>query len=104
MAQMRPKSLFERADRIVLGTGVSEKLFNKYLRMIEEHEYGFKPFEFKHSFYCTDEFCTWWVKYYSSHSIGDANHMLDMIESGFIIPALEKKTVAAGRGKTLSQF
>jgi hypothetical protein len=34
MAQMRPKSLFERADRIVLGTGVSEKLFNKYLGMI----------------------------------------------------------------------
>jgi hypothetical protein len=57
MFQMRPKSLFEKADQIVLGTRVSEKLFNKYLRMVEEHEYGFRPFEFEHSFYCTDEFC-----------------------------------------------
>jgi hypothetical protein len=72
MSQMRPKSLFEKADKIVLGTGVSEKLFHKYLRMVEEHEYGFKPLEFKHSFYCTDEFCAWWDDYYFSHSIGDA--------------------------------
>jgi hypothetical protein len=57
MSQMRPKSLFEKADRIVLGTGVLEKLYSKYLRMISGYEYSLKPFEFKPSFYRTDEFC-----------------------------------------------
>jgi hypothetical protein len=75
---MRPRSLLENADKIVLGTGVSEKLFHKYLRMVEEHECGFKPFNFKPSFYCTDEFCAWWDDYYFTHSIGNTEKMLGM--------------------------
>jgi hypothetical protein len=94
LSQMRPKSLFERADKIVMGTGVSEKLYHKYLRMIEEHQYGFKPFEYNNSFYRTNEFCTWWEEYYNKHSIGNVNHVLGMLESGFILPAIVKKVVA----------
>jgi hypothetical protein len=30
--------------------------------------------------------------------------MLGMVESGFILPAIEKKPATSGRGKTLSQF
>jgi hypothetical protein len=53
--------------------------------MIEGYEYALKPFDFKHSFYCTDGFCAWWDDYYFSQSIGDADHMLGMVESGFIL-------------------
>jgi hypothetical protein len=38
MSQMRPKSLFEKADRVVLGNGISEKLYKKYLRMIDGYK------------------------------------------------------------------
>jgi hypothetical protein len=96
---MRPKSFFEKADRIVMGTGISEKLYKKYLRMIDGYEYVLKPFEFKPSFYCTDGFCAWWDVYYFSHSIGNVEHMLGMVESGFILPALGKKLATSGRGK-----
>jgi hypothetical protein len=97
LSQMRPNSLFEKASEIVMGTGVSEKLFLKYLRALAYHEYGFKPFEYNNSFYCTNEFRNWWEAYYRKHSIGDATHVLGMVESGFIIPYIEKKA-AAGRG------
>jgi hypothetical protein len=30
--------------------------------------------------------------------------MMGMVESGFILPSLEKKPIASGRGKTLSQI
>jgi hypothetical protein len=104
LSQMRPKSLFEKADRIVLGIGVSEKLYHKYLRMLSEHEYGFRPLEYKNSFYCTDKFCNWWDDYYNRHSIENATQMLAMLESGFIVPSIDKKVVAAGRGKDLLFF
>jgi hypothetical protein len=58
MSQIRPKSFFEKVDRMVLGTGISEKIYKKYLRMIDGYEYRFKPFEFKPSFYCTNDFNT----------------------------------------------
>jgi hypothetical protein len=35
MSQIRPKSFFEKADWMVMGTGISEKIYKKYLRMIE---------------------------------------------------------------------
>jgi hypothetical protein len=101
MSQMRPKSLFEKMDKIVMGTGVSEKLYHKYMRIAAEYKYGFKPFEYNNSFFRTDEFCAWWEAYYNKQSIGDADHMLGMQESGFIVPSIEKKVVATGRGKKL---
>jgi hypothetical protein len=75
-----------------------------FMRMIDGYEYALKPFDFKPSFYCTDGFCAWWDDYYFSQSIGDADHMLGMVESGLILPAIEKKPVTSGRGKLLSQF
>jgi hypothetical protein len=90
MSQIRPKSLFENTDRIVLGTGVSEKIYKKYIRMIEGYEYALKPFDFKPSFFRTDGFCAWWDDYYFSQSIGSAEHMWDMVESGFVVPLIEK--------------
>ncbi|KAK2396658.1 hypothetical protein QL285_058303 [Trifolium repens] len=41
LSQMRPKSLFEKADNIVMGTWISEKLYNKYLKLTKELHYGF---------------------------------------------------------------
>jgi hypothetical protein len=84
---------------MVLGTGITEKTFKKYMRMIENYEFNFKPFEYKSSFYCTDGFSKWWNDYYSSHSIGNAEKLLGMVESGFIVPALGKKISVSGRGK-----
>jgi hypothetical protein len=105
MSQIRPKSFFEKVDRIVMGTGVSEKLYRKYLKMIDGYEYALKLFEFKPSFYCTDGFCAWWDDYYFSHSIGNVEQMLGMVESGFILPALGKKPAISGRGtKILVNF
>jgi hypothetical protein len=69
------------------------------MRMIENYEFNFKPFEYKSSFYCTDGFSKWWNDYYSSHSIGNAEKLLGMVESGFIVPALGKKISVSGRGK-----
>jgi hypothetical protein len=101
MSQIRPKSLFEKVDKIVMGTGVSEKLYHKYMRIAAEYKHGFKPFEYNNSFFRTDKFCAWWEAYYNKHSIGDADQMLGMLESGFIVPSIEKKVVATGRGKKL---
>jgi hypothetical protein len=84
---------------MVLGTGITEKTFKKYLRMIDSYEYNFKPFEYKPSFYCTDSFSKWWNDYYSRYSIGNAEQMLGMIESGFIVPTLGKKITVSVRGK-----
>jgi hypothetical protein len=70
--------------------------------MIEGYGYALKPFDSKPSFYCTDGFCAWWDDYYFSHSIGSVEHMLDMVESGFIGPLIEKKATVSGRGKHLS--
>jgi hypothetical protein len=102
MSQMRPKSLFEKADKIVMGTWVLEKLYNKYLRLVSEHHYGFRPFEYNNSFYRTMEFFSWWETYYKKHSIGNVTHMLSMLESGFIVPFIEKKAAATGRGISLT--
>jgi hypothetical protein len=101
MSQIRPKSFFEKEDRMVLGTGISEKIYKKYLRMVDRYEYTFKPFEFKASFYCTDGFSTWWKNYYSRYSICTAAQVLGMIESGFIVPALGKRVAVSGRGNIL---
>jgi hypothetical protein len=86
-----------------MGTGISEKIYKKYQRMIDGYEYILKPFEFKPSFYCTDGFSTWRSDYYSRLSIGNAEHMLGMVESGFIVPSLGKKPTVSGRGKYLTQ-
>jgi hypothetical protein len=72
--------------------------------MIENYEYTLKPFEFKPSFYCTDGFSAWWQAYYSRSSSGNAEHMLGMVESGFIVPTLGEKVVVSGRGKKLSLY
>jgi hypothetical protein len=101
MSQIRPESFFEKEDRMVLGTGISEKIYKKYLRMVDRYEYTFKPFEFKASFYCTDGFSTWWKNYYSRYSICTAAQVLGMIESGFIVPALGKRVAVSGRGNIL---
>jgi hypothetical protein len=101
MSQIRPKSFFEKVDRMVLGTGITEKIYMKYLRMIDTYELTFKPFEFKPSFYCTDGFSAWWKDYYSRSSVGNAEHLLGMVESGFIVPALGKKITVSSRGKDL---
>jgi hypothetical protein len=98
MSQIRPKSFFEKEDRMVLGTGISEKIYKKYLRMINTYELALKPFEFKSSFYCTDGFSMWWNEYYSRQSVGTAEHVLGMIESGFVVPALGQKIAASSRG------
>jgi hypothetical protein len=87
---------------MVLGTGVTEKIYKKYLRMINTYEFTLKPFEFKPSFYCTYGFSAWWKDYYSRHSIGTAEQMLGLVDSGFIVPALGKKITVSGRGKILT--
>jgi hypothetical protein len=69
MSQLRPKSFFEKADRMVLGTGITEKIYKKYLRMIDTYEFSFKPFEFKSSFYCTDGFSAWWKIIIRAHPL-----------------------------------
>jgi hypothetical protein len=104
MSQIRPKSFFETPDRMVMGTGITEKTYKKYMRMIANYEYTFKPFEFKPSFYCTDGFSAWWNDYYSRFSIGNAEHMLGMVDSGFILPSLTKKATVSGRGKRKLSF
>jgi hypothetical protein len=70
--------------------------------MIADYEYTFKSFEFKPSFFCTDGFTAWWQDYYSRSSLGNAEHMLGMVESGFIVPSLGKKIAASGRGKIIT--
>jgi hypothetical protein len=87
---------------MVLGTGITEKTYKKYLRMIKNYEYTFKPIEFKPSFYCSDGFSAWWQNYYSPSCIGNAEHMLGMVESGFIVPTIGKKVFVSGRGKSLT--
>jgi hypothetical protein len=82
----------------VLGTGITEKTYRKYLKMIDTYELALKPFEFKPSFFCIDGFSNWWNDYYSNHSIGTAEHVLGMIDSGLIVPTLGKKISASGRG------
>jgi hypothetical protein len=104
MSQIRPKSFFETPDRMVLGTGITEKIYKKYMRMIANYEYTFKPFEFKPSFYCTDGFSAWWNEYYSRFSVGNAEHVLGMVDSGFIMPSLTKKAGASGRGTRKLNF
>jgi hypothetical protein len=89
---------------MVMGTGISEKIYKKYLKMIYGYEYHFKPFEFKPFFYCTDGFSALWQDYYSRFSIGNAEHMLDMVESGFIVSSLGAKATVSGRGKSLNPF
>jgi hypothetical protein len=79
MSQMRPKSFFEKLDRLVLGTGITEKTYRKYLKMIDTYELALKPFEFKPSFYCTDGFSAWWKDYYSRSSIENAEHLLGIV-------------------------
>ncbi|KAK2449848.1 hypothetical protein QL285_009003 [Trifolium repens] len=103
MSQIRPKSLFEKLDRMVLGTGVTEKTYKKYMRMLENYEFNFKPFEYKPSFYCTDGFSKWWSDHYTKHSIGNADQLLGMVESGFIVPSLGKKINVSGRGKGIKK-
>jgi hypothetical protein len=49
---MRPKSLFEKVDKIVMGTRISEKLYSKYLKLAKELHYGFRPFEYNNSWGC----------------------------------------------------
>ena len=104
MSQIRPKSLFENLDRMVLGTGVTEKTYKKYMRMLENYEFNFKPFEYKPSFYCTNGFSKWWSDHYTKHSIGNADQLLGMVESGFIVPSLGKKINVSGRGKHLNSY
>jgi hypothetical protein len=104
MSQIRPKSLFENLDRMVLGTGVTEKTYKKYMRMLENYEFNFKPFEYKPSFYCTDGFSKWWSDHYTKHSLGNADQLLGMVESGFIVPSLGKKINVSGRGKHLNSI
>ncbi|WJX89439.1 hypothetical protein P8452_71438 [Trifolium repens] len=103
MSQIRPKSLFENLDRMVLGTGVTEKTYKKYMRMLENYEFNFKPFEYKPSFYCTDGFSKWWSDHYTKHSIGNADQLIGMVESGFIVPSLGKEINVSGRGKGIKK-
>jgi hypothetical protein len=102
MSQIRPRGFFENVDRIVLGTGITEKTYKKYLRMIENYEYTLKPFEFDPSFHCTDGFSKWWQDYYSTSSVGNKEHMLGMVESGFVVPTLGKKISVSGQGKNFT--
>jgi hypothetical protein len=101
MSQMRPKSFFETLDRLVLGTGITERTYRKYLKMIDTYELALKTFEFKPSFFCTDGFSKWWNNHYTSHLVGTAEQVLGMIESGFVVPALGKKINVTGRGKEI---
>jgi hypothetical protein len=40
----------------------------------------------------------WWNEYYSRQSVGTAEHVLGMIKSGFVVPALGQKIAASSRG------
>jgi hypothetical protein len=71
----------------------------------KSNQFGMSQMRPKTSFYCTDGFCAWWDDYYFSHSIGNVEQMLGMVESGFILPALGKKPAISGRGtKILVNF
>jgi hypothetical protein len=76
-----------------------------YLPNYVSRQFGMSQMRPKTSFYCTDGFCAWWDDYYFSHSIGNVEQMLGMVESGFILPALGKKPAISGRGtKILVNF
>ena len=47
------------------------------------------------------DFSKWWQDYYSRSSVGNKEHMLGMVESGFVVPTLGKKISVSGRGKKL---
>jgi hypothetical protein len=98
LTQIRPKSLFENASRIVMGSGLTEKLFKRYLRVAEAHAYSISPFKFNNSCFCTTEFSIWWERHYIKWSVGDAAQVLRRIGSGFVIPQIANKPALQSRG------
>ncbi|PNX64117.1 hypothetical protein L195_g053852, partial [Trifolium pratense] len=88
-SQLRPKSMYLRKKNIVLGTTVTSTLYEKYLKVSRDHIYGFEPFDFNLSFYCTQEFANWWRRYFYSKHLGDSV-LISRLESGFTQPQINK--------------
>ncbi|XP_045831628.1 uncharacterized protein LOC123923022 [Trifolium pratense] len=65
--------MYMRKKNIVLGTTITSTLYEKYMTVADNNVYGFEPFDFNLSYYCTQEFANWW-----------------RLESGFTQPQINK--------------
>ncbi|CAJ2644924.1 translation initiation factor IF-2-like [Trifolium pratense] len=81
--------MYLRKKNIVLGTTITSTLYEKYLKVAREHVYGFEPFDFNLSYYCTQEFANWWRQYFYSRHLGDSA-LISRLESGFTQPQINR--------------
>ncbi|XP_045809919.1 uncharacterized protein LOC123904282 [Trifolium pratense] len=88
-SQLRPKSMYIRKKNIVLGTTVTSTLYERYMKISRDNVYGFEPFDFNLSYYCTQEFANWWRRYFDSKHLGDAV-LISRLESGFTRPQIKR--------------
>ncbi|CAJ2637091.1 unnamed protein product [Trifolium pratense] len=59
------------------------------MKISRENVYGFEPFDFNLSYYCTQEFANWWRRYFDSKHLGDAV-LISRLESGFTQPQIKR--------------
>ncbi|XP_045797644.1 uncharacterized protein YALI0A18139g-like [Trifolium pratense] len=81
--------MYIRKKNIVLGTTVTSTLYERYMKISRENVYGFEPFDFNLSYYCTQEFANWWRRYFDSKHLGDAV-LISRLESGFTQPQIKR--------------
>ncbi|CAJ2644439.1 unnamed protein product [Trifolium pratense] len=89
LSQLRPRSMYLRKKNIVLGTTITSTLYEKYMTVASNNVYGFEPFDFNLSYYCTQEFAHWWRQYYYSRHLGD-QVLISRLESGFTQPQIDR--------------
>ncbi|PNY01349.1 hypothetical protein L195_g024641 [Trifolium pratense] len=81
--------MYMRKKNIVLGTTITSTLYEKYMTVADNNVYGFEPFDFNLSYYCTQEFANWWRQYFYSRHLGD-QVLISRLESGFTQPQINK--------------
>ncbi|XP_045810488.1 uncharacterized protein YALI0A18139g-like [Trifolium pratense] len=59
------------------------------MKISRENVYGFEPFDFNLSYYCTQEFANWWRQYFNSKHLGDSV-LISRLESGFTQPQINR--------------
>ncbi|PNX94340.1 hypothetical protein L195_g017513 [Trifolium pratense] len=81
--------MYMRKKNIVLGTTITSTLYEKYMHVAHNNVYGFEPFDFNLSYYCTQEFANWWRQYFYSRHLGD-QALISSLESGFTQPQINR--------------
>ncbi|PNY14158.1 caldesmon-like [Trifolium pratense] len=79
-----------------IGTTVTSTLYDKYMKVSRDHVYGFEPFDFNLSYFCTQKFAKWWSDYFNHKHLGDST-LISRLESGFTqaqINRIEKQVKA----------